>query len=116
MPTLCEPKCQLSICDSNVKIAESQTDLTLVVYKGNIRQCDIELTSIAGDIVLTDAEILAFGAEGVTFKLQLRDENNIAVNFMYIDCNGDDQLAEVIRLRFMDCDLQNDYLYEICND
>ena len=114
--TLCEPKIMLSICDSNVKIAESLTDLTLIVYKGNIRQCNIELTQIAGDIVLTDNEILSFGAEDVTFKLQLRDSNNAPVNFMYIDCNGDDQLAEVIRLRFMDCDLQNDYLYEICND
>jgi hypothetical protein len=38
----------------------------------------------------------------------------VAVNFMYIDCNGDDQLAEVIRLTFMDCEEQNDFLYEIC--
>ncbi len=104
------------MCDYNVKIAESLTDLTLIVYKGNIRQCNIELTEIAGDIVLTDNEILSFGAEGVTFKLQLRDNNNAAVNFMYIDCEGNDQIAEVIRLTFIDCDLQNDYLYEICND
>jgi hypothetical protein len=114
MNTLCEPKIMLSICDSNVKIAESLTDLTLIVYKGNIRQCNIELTEIAGDIVLTDNEILSFAAEGVTFKLQLRDNNNVAVNFMYIDCNGNDQLAEVIRLTFMECEEQNDYLYEIC--
>jgi hypothetical protein len=104
------------MCDYNVKIAESLTDLTLIVYKGNIRQCNIELTEIAGDIVLTDNEILSFGAEGVTFKLQLRDSNNEPVNFMYIDCEGNDKLAEVIRLTFIDCDLQNDYLYEICND
>lgn len=112
--TLCEPKIMLSICDSNVKIAESLTDLTLIVYKGNIRQCNIELTEIAGDIVLTDNEILSFAAEGVTFKLQLRDNNNVAVDFMYIDCNGNDQLAEVIRLTFMECEEQNDFLYEIC--
>jgi hypothetical protein len=104
----------LSICDSNVKIAESLTDLTLIVYKGNVRQCNIELTEIAGDIVLTDNEILSFAAEGVTFKLQLRDNNNVAVDFMYIDCNGNDQLAEVIRLTFMECEEQNDFLYEIC--
>ena len=112
--TICEPKIMLSICDSNVKIAESLTDLTLIVYKGNIRQCNIELSEIAGDIVLTDNEILSFAAEGVTFKLQLRDNNNAPVDFMYIDCNGNDQLAEVIRLTFMDCEYQNDYLYEIC--
>ena len=112
--TLCEPKIMLSICDSNVKIAESLTDLTLIVYKGNIRQCNIELTEIAGDIVLTDNEILSFAAEGVTFKLQLRDNNNAPVDFMYVDCNGNDQLAEVIRLTFMDCEYQNDFLYEIC--
>jgi hypothetical protein len=112
--TLCEPKIMLSICDSNVKISESLTNLTLIVYKGNVRQCNIELTEIAGDIVLTDNEILSFAAEGVTFKLQLRDDNNAPVDFMYIDCNGDDQLAEVIRLTFMDCEYQNDYLYEIC--
>jgi hypothetical protein len=112
--TLCEPKIMLSICDSNVKIAESLTDLTLIVYKGNIRQCNIELAEIAGDIVLTDNEILSFAAEGVTFKLQLRDNNNVAVDFMYIDCNGNDQLAEVIRLTFMECEEQNDFLYEIC--
>jgi hypothetical protein len=112
--TLCEPKIMLSICDSNVKIAESLTDLTLIVYKGNVRQCNIELTEIAGDIVLTDNEILSFAAEGVTFKLQLRDNNNVAVDFMYIDCNGNDQLAEVIRLTFMECEEQNDFLYEIC--
>ena len=63
---------------------------------------------------MTDNEILSFGAEGVTFKLQLRDDNNAPVDFMYVDCNGDDQLAEVIRLTFMDCEYQNDYLYEIC--
>ncbi len=114
MINLCEPKVMLSICDSNVKIAESVEDLKLIVWKGNVRQCDIELTSIAGDIVLTDNEILAFGAEGVTFKLQLRDENNAAVDFMYKDCNGVDQVAETIRLTFMDCDTQNDFLYEIC--
>lgn len=112
--TLCEPKIMLSICDSNVKIAESLTDLTLIVYKGNIRQCNIELTEIAGDIVLTDNEILSFAAEGVTFKLQLRDNDNAPVDFMYVDCNGNDQLAEVIRLTFMDCEYQNDFLYEIC--
>ena len=112
--TLCEPKIMLSMCDFNVKIAESLTDLTLIVYKGNVRQCNIELTEIAGDIVLTDNEILSFGAEGVTFKLQLRDANNAPANFMYVDCNGDDQLAEVIRLTFMECEEQNDFLYEIC--
>ena len=112
--TLCEPKIMLSMCDFNVKIAESLTDLTLIVYKGNVRQCNIELTEIAGDIVLTDNEILSFGAEGVTFKLQLRDANNAPANFMYVDCNGDDQLAEVLRLTFMECEEQNDFLYEIC--
>ena len=114
MLTLCEPKIMLSICDQNVKIAESLTDLTLIVWKGNIRKCNIELTSIAGDIVLTDSEILAFGAEGVTFKLQLRDENNAPVEFMYKDCAGVDQVAETIRLTFMDCETQNDVLNEIC--
>lgn len=112
--TLCEPKIMLSICDNNVKIAESNEDLQLIVWKGNIRQCNIELTSIAGDIVLTDNEILTFGAEGQTFKLQLRNENNESVEFMYKDCNGNDQLAEVIRLTFMDCETQNDHLNETC--
>ena len=112
--SLCEPKIMLSICDRNTKIAESLTDLTLIVWKGNIRKCNIEMTSIAGDIVLTDSEILAFGAEGVTFKLQLRDENNAPVEFMYKDCAGVDQVAETIRLTFMDCETQNDVLNEIC--
>ena len=110
----CEPIVYLSICDMSVKIAESNSDLRLIVHKGLTKQCDIELTSIAGDIVLTDSEILSFGAEGCTFKLQLRDSNNAPVDFMYKDCNGDDQLAEIIRLKFIDCETQNDYLNEVC--
>ena len=112
--SLCEPKISISICDNNVKIAESNQDLRLIIYKGVNRQCDIELTSIAGDIVLTDNEILSFGAEGVNFKLQLRDEDNAPFDFMYKDCNGNDQYAETIRLTFIECETQNDYLYEIC--
>lgn len=111
---LCEPKIELSICDSNVKIGEGTGEFTLIIHKGNKRICNIDLSDIAGDIVLTDAEILEFATEGQTFKLQLRDVNNAPVELMYKDCTGQDAVAETIRLTFMECDAQNDFLYEIC--
>ena len=114
MSTLCEPKISLSICDNNVKIAESNTDVRLIVYKGVSKQCDIELTPILGELFLTDEEILSFGAEGVTFKLQLRDQDNAPVEFIYKDCRGLEQYAETIRVTFIDCETQNDSLNEIC--
>jgi len=111
---LCEPKCYLSICDNSVRIAQSNVSATLIVHKGNIRQCDIELNSIAGDIILTSSEILEFGAEGTVFKIQLRDANNTPINLMYFDCNGVAKLAKMIRLVFFECENQNPFLYEIC--
>ncbi|MFN9320901.1 MAG: hypothetical protein ACK58Q_09980 [Chitinophagales bacterium] len=115
MSTLCEPICRISMCDSSVKIAESNEDLTLLISQSNKQFCPIELTSIAGDIVLTNPEIIDFGAEGPTFKIQLRDSNNTPVELMYKDCDGLDAVAFTIRLRFLDCEYQNDFLYEICN-
>ena len=115
MGTLCEPICRISMCDSSVKIAESNEDLTLLIYESNKLLCPIELTSIAGDIVLTNPEIIDFGAEGRTFKLQLRDSNNAPVELMYKNCDGQDAVALTVRLRFLDCESQNDFLYEICN-
>ena len=113
--TTCEPVCRISMCDSSVKIAESNEDLTLLIYNSNKPLCPIELNSIAGDIVLTNAEIIDFGAENTIFKIQLRDSNNTPVELMYKNCNGQDAVAFTVRLRFLDCESQNDFLYEICN-
>lgn len=114
MPTLCEPIIELSICDKNVKIAENIQDLTLIVYKGNQRQCSFEIPSIAGDIVLTDTEILEFGSTAHTFKLYLKYADNSRANFQYYNCEGDEMQSEVIRLRFIECGELNDVLNEIC--
>jgi hypothetical protein len=111
---LCEPIIELSICDKNVKIAENVQDLKLIVYKGSERQCTYELTSIAGDIVLTDTEILDFGNTSSTFKLQLRYEDNSPASFIYFDCAGNETETDVIRLRFIECGELNDVLNEIC--
>ena len=115
MGTLCEPKCQLSLCDNDVKIATSTVPLFLKVWKSNVRLCDIELIPKPNnDIVLSNDDIIDFGAEGTTFKIQLRDSNNEVVEIMYKDCNGTDKLAESIRLSFNECETQNDVLNEIC--
>jgi hypothetical protein len=111
----CEPIIELSICDKNVKIAENVNDLTLIVYKGNQRQCDFELPSIDGVISLTDTEILEFATTAHTFKFQLRDpQTNEMVDFEFIDCNGFEMLANVVRVRFIECGEQNDVMYEVC--
>lgn len=114
MANLCEPIIELSICDKNVKIAENVQDLTLLVYKGNQRQCNFELPSVAGDIVLTDVEILEFATTSHTFKLQLRYADNTPATFEYIDCQGNKMESEVIRVRFVDCVEINDVLNEVC--
>jgi hypothetical protein len=113
MGNLCEPIIELSICDKNVKIAENDQDLNLIV-KGNQRQCNIELASIAGDIVLTDSEILEFATTVHTFKMQLRHLDNSPADFDYIDCHGNSHKAETIRVRFVECGELNDVLNEIC--
>lgn len=110
----CEPIIELSICDKNVKIAENLQDLTLIVYKGNQRQCNFEILSVAGDIVLTDTEILEFASTAHTFKLYLRYADNTRANFQYFNCEGDEMLSDVIRLRFVECVEQNYVLNEIC--
>lgn len=114
MGNLCEPIIELSICDKNIKIAENVQDLTLIVYKGVQRQCNFELTSVAGDIVLTDVEILEFATTAHTFKLQLRHSDNTPASFQYIDCQGNEMESEIIRVRFIECGEQNEVLYEVC--
>ena len=114
MGNLCEPIIELSICDKNVKIAENAQDLNLIVYKGNQRQCNFELPSVFGDIVLTDVEILDFATTAHTFKLQLRYADNTPASFQYINCAGDLMEASVVRVRFIECGELNDVLNEIC--
>jgi hypothetical protein len=114
MGNLCEPIIELSICDKNVKIAENAQPLTLIVYKGNQRQCDFELTSVAGVISLTDVEILDFATTAHTFKMQLRKSDNKPADFDYVDCHGNTHKADTIRVRFVECGELNDVLNEIC--
>jgi len=111
---LCEPIIELSICDKNVKIAENIQDLTLIVHKGNERKRNYELPSVAGNIVLTDVEILDFATTAHTFKLQLKYADNTPASFQYIDCQGNEMESEVIRVRFIECGELNDVLNEIC--
>lgn len=115
---LCEPKCQLSICDSEVLLADTNHNnqlFKLLVWKGNTRQCDYDLPSDnTGNIYLTNTEILDFAAEGQTFKIQLRDEDNKLVEMDYLDCTGTTHKADKIRLTFVDCEAENNFLYEIC--
>lgn len=118
MNTLCEPICRLSICDTDVLLADTTRNnqlFKLLVWKGNIRQCDYELPSDnTGNIYLTNTEIIEFATEGQTFKLQLRDEDNKVVELDYIDCQGNAMKAELIRVTFIDCEAENNALYETC--
>jgi hypothetical protein len=114
MANLCEPIIELSICDKNIKIAENIQDLTLLVYKGNQRQCNFELPSVAGVISLTDVEILDFATTAHTFKLQLKHADNTPASFQYIDCQGNEMESDIIRVRFIECGELNDVLNEIC--
>lgn len=118
MITLCEPQCRLSICDTGVLIADTNNNnqlFKLLVWKGNVRQCDYELPSDnTGKIYLTDTEILEFATEGQMFKIQIRDEDNKVVELDYIDCQGIAQKADLIRLTFIDCEAETNALYETC--
>lgn len=116
--TLCEPVCQLSVCDTEVLLTDTNhnnEDFKLLVWKGNKRICDYELTSDnTGKIYLTDTEILEFSAEGQTFKIQLRDSENNVVDLDYFDCNGNEQKADKVRIKFIECEVENTALYETC--
>ena len=117
MSTLCEPNCQLSTCDDGVKIGESLVPLYLLVWKGNKRLCDIEITpELNNDLLLTNDMIIDFADEVSTFKIQLRTSNNAPTDIMYKDCSGTNQVAETIRLKFNECDITNFHLNEICNN
>ena len=118
MNSLCEPQCRLSICDTDVLLADTNHNnqlFKLLVWKGNIRQCDYEVPSDnTGNIYLTNTEIIEFATEGQTFKLQLRDEDNKVVELDYIDCQGNAHKSELIRVTFIDCEAENNALYETC--
>ncbi len=111
---ICEIKVTLNMCDTNVKIAESNDPVYLYVKRGITPICRHELMPISGDVFLTDLEILDFANEGITYKLQLRDENNTPVDFMYFDCSGTAQTAEHLRVSFLNCEDPNLFLYEDC--
>lgn len=111
---MCEPIITLNICDNSVKIAESAETVILKVYRGASLECSYELEPISGEIFITDTEILDFGNESATFKLNLKTATNQSVNFIYNDCTGASVESEYIRVRFIECGELNTELNETC--
>lgn len=111
----CEPLIQLNLCDKSVYIADSNTTVSLQIKKGGKSFCEYELTPTSGELFITDDEILDFGNEGIIFKAQLRGEDNISIPFKYLDCAGESQTAETIRIQFVNCEKENVLLREVCS-
>ena len=110
----CEPLIKLNLCDKSVYIGDSDASVTLQIKRGGKAFCEYELAPISGELFITDEEILDFGNEGIVFKAQLRDEDNAPIPFKYLDCAGESQEAEIIRLQFANCDNENILLREVC--
>lgn len=111
----CEPLIFLNICDKKVKLAEYNADVTLLIKKGNTKLCEVELTPENGVIYLEDDVILDFANEFHTFKIQLRNENNEVIHLEYTDCEGTEMVAELIKIRFNNCEnTQNVELVQEC--
>lgn len=109
----CYPLLEASICDTNLLLAHSLNDVVLK-FKKKGQSCSINLPAQGGEIYLTDVEILENFDNANIFQLSLTDTNGTIIPIEYIDCEGNFESANIIKLRFNDCENQNDILFQIC--
>lgn len=109
----CYPLTELSICDTDVLLTSVEGDAVLYVKKGSYSLCSYDIVNTGGDLFLTDTEILDFGDIAHVFTIQLK-QNGTILPILYYDCDGAQQSAEAVRLRFNDCTSVNNELNEVC--
>jgi hypothetical protein len=110
----CYPNITLSLCDSKVFLTAFNEDVTLFIYKGNSKVCSYELTPDNGEIFLTDLEILDAFNTYHRFKIYLKDSENNTIPLLYQTCEGQEEETDMAFVRFNDCDMINEELFEDC--
>jgi hypothetical protein len=113
MSNYCFPLLEASICDTNLLLAHSLNDCVLR-FKKKGQSCSIDLPSQGGEIYLTDVEILEHFDNVNLFQLQLTDTAGTIIPIEYINCDGNFDSGNTIKLQFNDCENENDVLYEAC--
>ena len=110
----CYPNITLSLCDSKVFLTAFNEDVTLFIYKGNSKVCSYELSPDNGEIFLTDLEILDAFNTYHRFKIFIKDKDNVTIPLQYQTCDGTNEETDMAFVRFNDCDMINEELFEDC--
>jgi hypothetical protein len=113
MSSYCYPLLEASICETNLLLAHSAIDCILS-FKKKGQTCKINLPEQGGEIYLTDDEILANFDNANIFTLTLTDVTGTIIPIEYINCAGSFDEANIVKLKFNDCEFTSDVLYESC--
>jgi hypothetical protein len=113
MSNYCFPLLEASICDTNLLLAHSLNDCVLR-FKKKGQSCSIDIPAQGGEIYLTDVEILEHFDNANVFQLQLTDTAGTIIPIEYIDCEGNFNSGNSVKVTFGDCEFQNGILYENC--
>ena len=109
----CLPLLEASICDTNLLLAHSLNDCVLR-FKKKGQACSIDIPAQGGEIYLTDVEILEHFDNANVFQIQLTDTAGTIIPIEYINCDGNFDSGNSVKLKFNDCENENDVLYEVC--
>ncbi len=114
MSNYCYPLLEASICSKNVLIAFSANDC-IMSFKRKGQTCRVEIQPLNGEIFLTDTEILEFFDNANIFTISLVDDTFTNIPINYIDCQGNFESANTVKIQFSDCEFDTDTLFEVCD-